>query len=254
MRVFADYHTHTIYSHGTGTVEDNVRAALARGLAAVAITDHGPASFLAGVRRPATFLKIKADVEACNRKYRGFRALAGVEANVVGPDGELDVPGDILRQLDMTLVGLHPFILPARLREGALLLAGNAAARVSRRYASRARVMNTKALVEAVWRHRVDAVAHPGLRLSIDTVELARACAKRGTALEINASHGFRTESFARAAFREGVSFMINSDAHRPADVGRVEPGVHVAEAVGIPAEQVINARAGGGDWGDRHE
>ena len=37
-----DYHTHTIFSHGKGTIADNVEAARSKGLKGIAITDHGP--------------------------------------------------------------------------------------------------------------------------------------------------------------------------------------------------------------------
>jgi putative hydrolase len=40
-RITADYHTHTRYSHGKGTIEDNVRVARDMGLKSIAIADHG---------------------------------------------------------------------------------------------------------------------------------------------------------------------------------------------------------------------
>ena len=40
-RMTYDHHTHTIYSHGKGTIEDNVKTAAAKGLSSIAITDHG---------------------------------------------------------------------------------------------------------------------------------------------------------------------------------------------------------------------
>lgn len=41
MQLTGDYHTHTIYSHGKGTVLENALQAKARGLREIAITDHG---------------------------------------------------------------------------------------------------------------------------------------------------------------------------------------------------------------------
>ena len=49
--IYGDYHTHTTYSHGKGSVEDNVKAAIAAGLREIAITDHGPRHLLAGVKK-----------------------------------------------------------------------------------------------------------------------------------------------------------------------------------------------------------
>ena len=40
MILYGDYHTHTVYTHGHGTVEDNVKVAIKRGLKQIAITEH----------------------------------------------------------------------------------------------------------------------------------------------------------------------------------------------------------------------
>ena len=41
MQILADYHTHTIYSHGKGTIEDNVKEAISKGIKTIGISDHG---------------------------------------------------------------------------------------------------------------------------------------------------------------------------------------------------------------------
>lgn len=51
MNLYGDYHTHTIYSHGSGTIEDNVKAAINKGLKEIAICDHGPGHYLYGVKK-----------------------------------------------------------------------------------------------------------------------------------------------------------------------------------------------------------
>jgi putative hydrolase len=226
-------------------VEDNVRAALDAGLEEVAITDHGPASLgWVGIRDRRAWDSMRRDVAAANAAHPDISVLSGVEANVTGLEGQLDVSRERLRELDMVLAGLHLEIWPRSLRDGVRLVFNNIAGpRASRRLARRARNDNTKALVEAVLVNDINIVVHPGLKLSVDTSELARACAARGTAMEINCHHGLTTPDYIEVAARHGVKFAISSDAHRPEEVGKLEAGRHLAAVAGLEPGQVINAR-----------
>lgn len=243
MELVADYHTHTVHSHGAGTVEQNVRAAQERHLSAVAITDHGPANWFGlGVKEPEVLLSIRKEIERVEQERPDIQILAGVEANVVSLDGDLDVPADLLRDLDVVLVGLHPMVHCRSWRDAFHLGLLNLAGRASGGLYRPGRETNTQALEEAVTRHEVDIVSHPGLHVSIDTPRLAAACAAAGTALEISAGHPYMTPAFVQAARTEGAVFAINSDAHSPAEVGRLDAGRAVAEAAGLAPALVINA------------
>lgn len=245
MKVFADYHTHTRYSHGKGSIEDNVKAALLCGLTEIGIADHGPASHSVrrlGVNKPETLLDIKAEIARLQRKYPNIHILTGVEANVISLDGTIDVPYKILQKLDKILVGLHLMIIPKSWHDGKCIIFDNMILyKLSKSQRDEIRYHNTQALINAVKRYPIDIITHPGYRLDIDTIELARACAKADTALEINVSHGYLTEEFVKAAASEGVKFVISSDAHRPEDVGRLQMGIDLVKRVGVPTAQVLN-------------
>ncbi len=245
MRIIADLHTHTRYSHGRGTVLDNVTVGLARGLQAVGITDHGPRSFPWVGASLRDFDAIRAEVADLDRRAVGIRVLAGAECNIISAAGELDLPVAVRQQLDIVLAGLHPNVLPRSGRDWLALTGRNWAARFSPSWRRRAREANTRAAVEAVLRNDIDVFTHPGYGLEIDTAELARACAARDTAMEINARHGAITVEYCRIAAREGARFVINSDAHRPEDVGSVLRGLAVARAAGLTPEQVLNSEGG---------
>ncbi len=60
-----DHHTHTVYSHGKGTIEDNVRAA-AKGLTSIAITDHGPGHLTYGIKMEK-IPEMKAEIQRLKR-------------------------------------------------------------------------------------------------------------------------------------------------------------------------------------------
>lgn len=82
--LFADYHTHTCFSHGTGTPEENVQAALQRGLCAIAISEHGPAHMFYGVRKEK-LLALRREVDRLAAKYAGrIQVLMGIECNLTG--------------------------------------------------------------------------------------------------------------------------------------------------------------------------
>jgi putative hydrolase len=243
-RVFADYHTHTQYSRGTGTILDNARAAKQRGLETVGIADHGPANWGHWVRTDLdVFERIMAEAKSVEKEIDGLSVLAGCEANIVNFQGELDVPRELQRKLDIVLAGFHITVIPSPIHDGVKFITGRALGLLHPKFKRKARNDNTKAMVAAVYENKIDIITHPGWQISIDTPELARACIKMSTALEINAKHGVKSVSFIRAAARQGVQFAIGSDAHCPGHVGRVEDGIRAAFAAGLELDQIINVK-----------
>lgn len=244
--IIADYHTHTRHSHGTGSVLDNVRAAMAKGLREVAITDHGPASlFGTGVASLDAFDAIRQEVARARSQYPDVRVLLGAEANVVSEDGEIDIPPELQDRLDIVLVGLHPWVRWKPAASGLTLLGLNAISAWTS--SSRARERNTRALVNAVLHNKVHVVTHPGYRLPIDTAALAAACAATGCAMEINAGHEHTTVEYIRIARRQGARFALGSDAHSPERVGDLARAARLAEAAGLGPDEIVNAEKGKG-------
>lgn len=243
-RVYADYHTHTRYSRGNGSIRDNARAAKARGLEILGISDHAPANW--GHLKTTDlkdFQRIMAETRQAQKEFSGLRILAGTEADIISYSGELDIPLKLQRKLDQVLAGFHTTIIPKSLAEGFHFTCCRVLGLLSPSLKRKARTENTKAIVAAVYTNEIDIITHPELHISIDTPELARACVKRGTALEINARHGIKSVAFVQAAAKEGVKFAIGSDAHDPRQVGRLEAGVKAAQLAGLTPEQVINVK-----------
>ena len=106
MKIFADYHTHTVYSHGKGTIRENVESAIKKGLKEIAITDHGPRHMTFGVSKDK-IKKMRKEIDQLNEEYDNIKILMGLECNIISYDGSIDVDDEILEQLDILLVGFH---------------------------------------------------------------------------------------------------------------------------------------------------
>ena len=118
MALLADYHTHTKFSrhnHGKGSVEDNVRVAYEKGLAQIAITDHGFNQKLYGVRRKDIPL-VKEKIEDAKEMYP-IDVLLGVEANLISSNGDLDIVAEDMKDLDIVLCGFHRLVKAPTRRE-----------------------------------------------------------------------------------------------------------------------------------------
>jgi len=74
MRQTGDYHTHSMFSHGSGTIEDNVKAAIAKGMDSIAITDHGFRHVAFCVRR-SDFPYLRQEVTRLRQLYPNIRIL-----------------------------------------------------------------------------------------------------------------------------------------------------------------------------------
>ena len=244
MKLIADYHTHTCYSHGQGTIEENIMAARKKGLAEIAIADHGPRSYSIrqfGVVRAEVLLEIKGKIKEYNKYYKDINILSAVEANVINSKGELDIPQEILKQLDKVLVGFHLFIKPTNLKSAWEIIINNLIANKLKFKQSEMRKANTELMLKVINNYKVDIITHPGYQVNIDTQLLAREAVKNDVALEINAKHGFLTEEFVKVAAKEGAKFSLGSDAHQPNQVGEVGPALKLVNNLGISAEQIIN-------------
>jgi len=245
MHLYADYHTHTTYSHGTGSIKENIEVAIKKGLKEIAISDHGPASrsiVKLGVEDSATLLEIKREVDKYNRLYPEIKVLAGVEANIIGVDGRLDVPEFILKELDKVLVGFHLFIKPVSFRDGIEIILNNVIVDKLRINHGEIRFKNTEILINTLNNYdNIDIITHPGYKVDIDTKTLAKVAVEKEVALEINSSHGYMREEYIKVALEEGAKFTLGSDAHSPDKVGDVETAMLVAQHSGLTTKDIIN-------------
>lgn len=242
MQIWADLHTHTRFSHGRGSIEDNVKAALKKELKALAITDHGPSVFWIGMPVEKRLTVIAGEVERCRRKYPEIEILLGVEANIIHTDGTLDVPEAVMEELDFLVTGLHPWVFSKGLNSRLYLSVFNTLIRLGLLPPDFAREVNTRALINALQRYPVDVVSHPGSFFTVDMIRLVKACLRKGTLLEINDYHGFRAVDQLKVAAGEGAFFALNSDAHTPGDVGETEQAAGIARSMGLSEDRVFNA------------
>lgn len=240
FRLMADYHTHTYFSHGKGSIEGNVQAAIARGLKAVALTDHGFSQPMVGLTGEK-FRSMRKTIDELNRRYRGqIEILLGVEANVISMDGRIDVPRRCLPLVDILNLGLHSAVMTTSLAYLRAITFNRPSTRLGEEYAQAC----TVALNRAMERFPIDILTHPGFRYPIVMADLAPAAVATGTAIEINASHEKPTVEDIRTALAVGANFAIGSDAHRPEHVARFDKGIALAREAGVPPERIINDTA----------
>jgi len=219
-----DLHMHSTHSDGGASIEQMARACIELGYDYMAITDHSQSLKIANGLTPARLRAQRKEIDAVNRKLKGFRVLAGVEVDILG-DGSLDLPDKALAALDFVIASIHSGM-------------GQDAARITSR------------LVKAMQNPFVTAIAHPTGRVigqrdpyGLDFDEVLRVARETGTALEINAypDRLDLNDTHARAARDAGVKLLINTDAHAPAHLAAMRFGVATARRGWVRKADVLN-------------
>ena len=223
MRKF-DFHTHTLYSDGECLASSIAEAAEASGLAAVAITDHGP-ELSVGID-PAKIPLMLQDIESA-REDANIPVLVGMEANVINVNGTIDLCDEVVKKLDILVIGLHT-------------LEGATQEELAKNY--------FLAIMNAMRNNRVDVVAHP-FRLHDnlapylspeDVDEFVELAAETGAAIEINSKYRVPDEKLLRVCLRESVKLSIGTDAHMTAEVGMVDWQMAMLKRIGAKEDDLI--------------
>ncbi|MDI3406955.1 DNA polymerase/3'-5' exonuclease PolX [Streptomyces cavernicola] len=223
-----DLHTHTDLTDGLAPLEEMVAAAAERGYAYYAITDHGPDLVMQRMtdeRMLAQRDRVRElDGAYRGRGGRGLRLLHGVELNI-DPDGEVDWPEEFLAGFDLCVASVHSHF-------------------------NQGRAALTRRIVRACENPYVNVIGHPTTRVigkrppvDADLDEIFAACARTGTALEINghpARLDLRDEDILRAR-RHGVKFAVDSDAHSVLHLANMRYGVGMAQRGWLTKDDVIN-------------
>lgn len=240
MQLNYDFHTHTTYSHGKGSILDNALSAKEKGLKGITISDHGFSHPAFGMKRKKLD-QMKADcIEA--EKQTGVQVKLGIESNLLGISGKIDVKEKDYEKLDMILAGVHRFILYDGLKEWFKLLGSNYFTKTFKKQASSSLIKrNTQVYINAIKNNPIDILTHVNFLVFADAVEVAKACADYGTYFEINTKKVHLSDEEWLKVLDTKVNFVIDSDAHSPSRVGDVKLADELFERINFPLNRIKN-------------
>jgi DNA polymerase (family 10) len=221
-----DLHCHTTWSDGRASVEEMARAAQELGYDYIAICDHTPA---VGAVRGLSADEVRRqgdEIAAANELLAPFRVLRGIECDIL-PDGRLDLPDDVLAELDWVQASVHG---GQRMPRGEL----------------------TKRVQEALRNPYVRCLSHPKGRLinhrpenALDLGRVYEIALEHGVALEVNglANRLDLSGEHVREALAAGVKVVCSTDAHSVRGLGNMTLSVHTARRGWATPPDVLNTR-----------
>ena len=237
MILTGDYHTHTPFSHGKNTVEENVFAAKEKGLKEIAIADHGFSHLAFGLAHKDVAL-LKEQTRAAEKEY-GVRVLVGVEANLLGKSGKTDLTKTDYEHFDLFLCGYHLLVKSDTPSDFFKQLVRNSLKiKASKGIIKR----NTLAYINAIKNNPIDAITHLSYRFPCDTLEVAKCAADYGTYVELNSKKTHLTdEELNEIVAKTQARFIINSDAHSKERVGDMKIVEEQLARLAFPYERIDN-------------
>jgi DNA polymerase (family 10) len=224
--VRGDLHSHTTWSDGRASVYEMALAARDRGYEYLAICDHTenvrvvPGLNADAVRRQGE------EIAAANDELAPFRVLRGIEVDI-RRDGSLDLPDEVLSELDWVQLSLH-------------------AGQRDERKALTAKVL------EAMRHPAVRCLSHPKGRIinhrppnALDLEEVLAVALETGVALEVNGLPDRLDLSGenARLAVEADVPLVVSTDAHSVRGLGNMALAVATARRGWATAANVLNTR-----------
>jgi histidinol phosphatase-like PHP family hydrolase len=222
-----DLQMHTVWSDGSGSIEDMARAALERGYQFIAITDHSKGLKIAGGINEEQLEEQGDEIEAVNANLHAegvpFQVLRSIELNL-SPAGQSDMDGRSLKHLDVVLGCFHSALRKkedqseryvSALRNSDIQILGH----------PRGRIYNYRTGLNADW-ERVFAVA-----------------ADLDKAVEIDGYPDRQDLNYdlLKLAKKAGCRISLGTDSHDPLQLRFMNYSLAAAVRAGIAKDRILN-------------
>jgi DNA polymerase (family X) len=219
-----DLHTHSTSTDGHYSIKDMAEAGAKLGYEYLALTDHSQHVTVARGLDAKRLLRQVRDIEALNARLKGILVLKGVELDIL-EDGRLDLPDDVLKELDVITCSVHYKFNLTREKQ-------------------------TERIIRAMDSPYFHILSHPTGRLinerrpyEVDLEKVMRAAKERGVAIELNA-HPDRLDLddvHCKTAKELGLKIAISTDAHHVDDLLYMRFGVGQARRGWLEPGDVLN-------------
>jgi DNA polymerase (family X) len=224
--VRGDLHCHTTWSDGKASVLEMALTARDLGYEYLAICDHTTSVRVVPGLDPDGLRRQADEIAAANERLAPFRILRGSEVDI-RRDGRLDLPDDVLLELEWVQLSLH-----AGQREPRETL--------------------TKKVTEAMRHPAVRCLSHPKGRIvnhrppnALDLEAVLQVALETGVAMEVNGlpDRLDLAGPDVRLAVEAGVPIVVSTDAHSIRGLRNMGLAVATARRGWATAPDVLNTR-----------
>lgn len=219
-----DLHVHTEWSDGANSIQDMAMAAQAKGYEYLAICDHSRSLHVANGLSVERLRDQMTEIDRLNDTLEKFTILKGSEVDIL-PDGSLDLPDDVLEDLDIVVGSVH-----TQLRQEADVV--------------------TRRVLNALENEHLTILAHPTSRIlgrreptAVDVDRIIETARANGKVLEVNAypDRLDLNDEHVKKAMDAGVTICIDTDAHGISELDYMGFGVHNARRGWATKSRVLN-------------
>lgn len=224
-----DLQCHTKWSDGKYTIKEMAEKAIDKGYSYLAITDHSKKVTMANGLDEKRLRKQMEEIDKLNEeafKSKNFCLIKACEVDIL-EDGSLDLPNNVLKELDIVLCAVHyNWKLPGK--------------------------KQTERIIKAMDNKYCNIVVHPTGRIinnrkpyDVNIEKIMDAAIERNCFLEINSDPNRLdlNDIHAKMAKDKGLKLSISTDAHSTSGLDHIKYGIGQARRGWIEKEDVINTR-----------